>query len=106
MQHLRHDPHHDREQVGFPDIGQKLDQGQKQHDKGKECGYNKEGCLRRVHGDLILYAPVPDLFAVKEKRNHKKRFLSEVLLFIIVAWAQEYGKESRPASCRCWKIVL
>ena len=37
-------------------------------------GYNKEGCLCRVHGDLILYAPVPDLFAVKEKRNHKDWF--------------------------------
>ena len=71
VQHLGHDPYHDSEQVRFSDVRKKLDQGQEQHDKGKECGYNKEGCLCCVHGDLILYAPVPDLFTIKEKRNHR-----------------------------------
>lgn len=36
IQHIRHDSHRDGHQIRFADVGNKLNQGQKQHDKWKK----------------------------------------------------------------------
>lgn len=72
---IRDDMHDEFEKVSLVYDRDKLDQGQQKHQKRKRCENRKKRCLCRIHGHLIPGIFIENLFAKKNKPDHRAAFL-------------------------------